>query len=184
MGAKFIETAQSGRAAAMLIRDEVPGDAEAIHDLTERAFAPMRFSNGTEAGIIRRLRQAGDMILSLVAEEKGQIIGHVAFSAVTIDGRQCGWFGLGPISVEPTRQRQGIGKALIAEGLAQLRQKDAEGCALIGNADVYRSSGFSSDGRLTYGDLDSRYVLSLAFSGGAPQGALGFAPAFQDEGKA
>jgi predicted N-acetyltransferase YhbS len=50
MGCKIIETAKSGRAGAMLIRNESQGDAEAIHGLTERAFAPMRFSDGTEAG--------------------------------------------------------------------------------------------------------------------------------------
>jgi putative acetyltransferase len=167
----------------MVIRNESQGDAEAIHGLTERAFAPMRFSEGTEAGIIGRLRQAGDLILSLVAEENGRIFGHVAFSPVTINGRQCGWFGLGPISVEPKRQRQGIGKALIAEGLARLQQEGATGCALIGNPDVYRSSGFTGDGQLTYGDLDSRYVLRLVFSGEPPKGRLEFSPAFKPDGQ-
>ncbi len=122
----------------MLIRHERPGDEEAIHRLTTAAFAPMPFSNGSEAPIIRALRESGDLTLSLVAEEDGTVIGHVAFSPVTIAGIHEGWFGLGPVSVWPERQRQGIGKALILKGLESLKERSARGCALIGNPEIYR----------------------------------------------
>lgn len=162
----------------MQIRTERPADDAAIHELTFAAFAPMPFSSGTEAPIIRALRRSGDLTLSLVAEEDGEIVGHVAFSPVTIDGVHAGWFGLGPISVQADRQRQGIGKALIARGLELLRQHGAAGVALIGNPEIYGRVGFESDGLLAYGDLDRRFVQRLVLSGPAPRGELKFAPSF------
>ncbi|WP_064682399.1 GNAT family N-acetyltransferase [Rhizobium bangladeshense] len=163
----------------MLIRYETPADIDAIHDLTSIAFAPMPYSAGTEAEIIRRLRTGGDLTISLVAEEEGEILGHVAFSPVTIDGVHDGWFGLGPISVRPERQRQGIGKALIAKGLGLLEEMGASGCVLIGNPEVYGGAGFCSDGRLSYHDLDTRFVQHIVLHGPAPGGTLRFAPAFE-----
>lgn len=165
----------------MMVREERPGDEDVIHDLTEAAFGPMAFSDGTEPRIIRALRDAGDLTLSLVAEEGGVVVGHVAFSPVTIDGVHDGWFGLGPISVRPELQRRGIGKALVRNGLEILKKRGARGCALIGNPDVYSRMGFDSDGHLTYGGLDGRYVQRIVFSGPPPRGALEFAPAFQSE---
>lgn len=162
----------------MLIRRETAADADAIHGLTLTAFKPMPFSDGTEADIIRRLRGAGDLTISLVAEDAGEILGHVAFSPVTIDGVHDGWFGLGPISVQPGRQRQGIGKALIARGLNLLKEREAKGCALIGDPDIYGRLGFVGDGRLKYRNVDARYVQWLVWHGAAPRGNLEFATAF------
>lgn len=162
----------------MQIRNERPADDAAIHELTRMAFEPMPFSSGTEAPIIRTLRASGDLALSLVAEDYGVIVGHIAFSPVTIDGVHAGWFGLGPISVRADRQRQGIGKALIARGLELLRERDAAGVALIGNPDIYGRVGFESDGLLAYGDLDRRLVQRLVLSGPSPRGELKFAPGF------
>ena len=161
------------------IRPERPTDDDAIHHLTTVAFDPMPFSDGTEAPIIRALRSSGDLTLSLVVEEDGEVVGHVAFSPVTVDGADVGWYGLGPISVRPDRQRQGIGRALVADGLERLRALGATGCALIGNPDVYAPMGFSSDGRLTHRGLDPAIVQVVVFAGPVPQGELRFAPAFE-----
>lgn len=162
----------------MVIRPEQRGDERAIHDLTQAAFAPMPFSDGTEGPIIDALRADGDLTLSLVAVEGDRIVGHIAFSPVTIDGRHDGWFGLGPISVLPEMQRRGIGKALIAAGLDKLRQRNAAGCALIGDNAYYSQVGFVSNGALQYGDLERKYVQFLVFQGPEPHGALKFAPGF------
>jgi len=161
----------------MLIRAEHTSDDYAIDDLTTRAFMGMPYSEGTEAPIIRLLRQSGDLTLSLVAEESGIVIGHIAFSPIRI-GAHRDWFGLGPIAVEPSRQRSGIGKALIETGLKILKDQGAAGVALIGNPDVYRSSGFTSDGRLTYKGLEYRYVQRIVFCGPDPEGELHYADAF------
>lgn len=90
------------------------------------------------------------------------------------------WFGLGPISVRADRQRQGIGKALIARGVELLRQQGAAGVALIGNPEIYGRSGFESDGLLAYGELDRSIVQRLVLSGPPPRGELKFAPAFDE----
>jgi len=166
----------------MLIRAERSSDDLAIHDLTARAFTGMPYSEGTEASIIRLLRQSGALALSLVAEEDGIVIGHVAFSPIRV-GTHANWFGLGPIAVEPGRQRSGIGKALMENGLNILKSRGASGVALIGNPDVYRSSGFTSDGRLTYKSLEARYVQRIVFSGPDPEGELHFADAFDQAAK-
>ncbi len=163
---------------AVLIRDERQGDEDAIHALTLKAFAPMPFSNGSEAPILRALRRSGELALSLVADLDGEIVGHVAFSPTTIDGAHNRWFGLGPVSVDPAHQRRGIGRRLIETGLTTLKQRGAAGCALIGNPAIYIRLGFESDGRLTYETLDPRLVQRIVFSGPPPTGELKFAAAF------
>ena len=162
----------------MTIRPEQPADIDTIRTLTRAAFANAPYSSQTEAAIVDALRDAGALTLSLVSEDNGKIVGHVAFSPVTV-GDDAGWYGLGPISVRPDRQRQGIGRALVADGLERLRGLGATGCALIGNPDVYAPMGFSSDRRLTYRGLDPAIVQVVVFSGEAPHGELRFAPAFE-----
>ncbi|MGK9051769.1 GNAT family N-acetyltransferase [Neorhizobium petrolearium] len=168
----------------MLIRYENAADVDAIRDLTRAAFEPMPFSSNTEARIVDDLRASGDLTISLVAEEHGEVVGHVAFSPVAVDGVHGGWFGggwfgLGPISVKPDRQRQGIGKALILRGLDLLRERGAAGCALVGSPEIYGRVGFESDGRLRYADIDPKFVQRIVLRGEAPSGVLKFAPAFE-----
>ena len=162
------------------IRAELPADEQAIHALTVKAFAPMSFSDGSEAPILRALRRSGELSLSLVAlAEAGEVVGHVAFSAVTINDLHNGWFGLGPIAVDPAVQRAGIGRALVRSGLEILRERRASGCALIGNPAIYSRYGFESDGLLTHGDLPASIVQRVVFSGAPPRGELRFASSFQ-----
>lgn len=139
----------------------------------------MSFSDDTEADALRALRAAGDLTVSLVVEDNGEVIGHVAFSPVTIDGVHDQWFGLGPVAVRPEKQRQGIGRALISQGLDILRKAGANGCALIGNPNIYSRVGFESDGRLRYRELDTKFVQRIVFRGTAPRGVLKFAPALE-----
>jgi putative acetyltransferase len=167
---------------AVLIRPERPDDDAAIDRLTTAAFEPQWFSDGSEAPIIRALRASGDLTLSLVAEDDGDVIGHAAFSPVTIDGSHDGWFGLGPIAVRLDRRRQGIGRALVAEGLRRLRERGARGCALIGDPAIYGRLGFASDGLLSHLDLDRAVVQRVVLAGPAPRGELRFAPAFDTAG--
>lgn len=163
----------------MLIREEHSTDVESIDQLTTEAFEPMPFSDGAEAPILRALRVSGDLTLSLVATHEGVVVGHVAFSPVTIDDRHNDWYGLGPISVRADLQRQGIGRALVAEGLRRLRDDGASGAALIGNPAVYRPMGFVSDGRLRHEGVDAALVQYVVLTGTAPEGELRFAAAFQ-----
>ena len=113
------------------IRAETNDDIAAIAEVTLAAFATLEISNQTEHFIIEALRAAGALTLSLVAEVDGRVIGHIAFSPVTISDGTPDWYGLGPVSVLPEYQRQGIGKALIHEGLALLKRMHARGCCLV-----------------------------------------------------
>lgn len=163
----------------MQIRLERPQDASAIHALTDAAFAGKPFSDGTEASVIARLRAAGALALSLVATEDGAIVGHVAFSAVTIDGEVGDWYGLGPVSVWPARQRGGVGQALIREGLSRLRAMGAGGCVLLGDPAYYRRFGFEHDPGLRYAGGPAWAFQCLTLKGVRPRGELRFHPAFE-----
>ncbi len=92
----------------MHIRKEMFEDMDKIRRLTEEAFWGVSYSNGKEAEIIDALRAGKALTLSLVAEEKGEILGHVAFSQVLTAGENKGWYGLGPISVRPDIRARGL----------------------------------------------------------------------------
>ncbi len=166
----------------MIIREENPGDIETIHQLTYDTFAPMTFSDNSEADCINRLREDGDLFISLVAIVDDAIVGHIAFSKASIDATEGAWVGLGPISVHPDHQRRGIGRAMIADGLAKLKHHGADGCVLIGNPDVYSSSGFISDGRLTYKEIPVQFVQHVRFTATSARGEITFAPALEATG--
>lgn len=162
----------------MEIRSEKPEDHHEIHRLTANAFAGLSYSDGTEPAIIDRLRAAGDLTLSLVAMKSDALVGHVAFSPVSIGICTSTWYGLGPVSVRPDLQRTGIGSALIIEGLRILEGMGADGCVLIGDPDYYCRFGFRSDGRIQYRDLPDEYVQWKSFGEQRPEGLLVFSPAF------
>ncbi|MDR6873318.1 putative acetyltransferase [Bosea sp. BE125] len=162
----------------MQIEQEHPEDALAIHRLTEEAFKDIPFSQQTEARIVDALRAAGALTLSLVARHNGEIVGHVAFSAVRINGEPGDWYGLGPVSVRPARQREGIGQALIRDGLERLRAMKAAGCILLGSPAYYSRFGFESDPELSYGDVPPGYLQFLTFHGPAPKGEVTYHPGF------
>jgi len=103
----------------IVIRSETDADASAISEVTVAAFKTLAISNHTEQFIIEALRAAKALAVSLVAETDGRVIGHIAFSPVTVSDGTRDWYGLGPVSVLPTYQRQGIGKALMREGLSR-----------------------------------------------------------------
>nr|WP_181701202.1 N-acetyltransferase [Chthonobacter albigriseus] len=167
-------------AASVEIREEAPGDRAAISSLTTAAFKDAQHKSGTEARIVDDLRAAGALSLSLVAVDKaGEILGHVAFSPVLIDGRDIGWYGLGPLSVAPARQRTGIGSALVEAGLSRLTARAAAGCVLVGDPAYYSRFGFSSEGAPTMAGVPSQYVLARRLTGsGRVEGAVRFHEAF------
>ena len=105
------------------IRPEIREDRAVIHALTEAAFREAPHSSHTEQFIVDALRSRGELSLSLVAEKDGQVVGHVALSPVTVSDGSTGWFGLGPISVLPGWQGQGVGAALMHAALEALREQ-------------------------------------------------------------
>ena len=163
---------------ALTIRPEVPADHAEIAVVTDAAFAEVEYSDGSEVRIVERLRSDGDLALSLVAEDGERIIGHVAVSPVTISDGSEGWYGLGPISVLPSRQREGVGLRLMQRAIADMRQMGAGGIVLLGEPAYYARFGFEHDPQLTYPGPPAEYFQRLVLDGGAPEGIVTYAPAF------
>ena len=163
----------------MRIRPETPQDINEIEQVTIAAFDGKPYSDQTEHLMINRLRESGAMSLSLVAETDGKIVGHVAFSIVTINGEDHGWYGLGPVSVLPELQKQGIGSELIREGLSLIREHGAKGCVLEGDPEYYQRFGFESNPGLFYeGTPDPKNFMALPFYDEVPEGKVEFHKAF------
>jgi predicted N-acetyltransferase YhbS len=162
----------------MHIRDERPGDAQTIYDITKAAFTPMPYSAGDEQDLIDALRADGALAVSLVAERDAEIVGHIAFSRVKIDGQFGNWFDLGPVSVKPGLQSIGIGSALIREGIKRIDAMNADGCVLLGYPSYYGRFGFTHDPDLTYlGEVNPNFQ-QLTIRGETPKGDVSYHPAF------
>lgn len=162
----------------MILRPERESDIDAIRALTEAAFKTAPHADGTEHVIIDRLRAADALTVSLVADIDGSIVGHVAFSPVSLSDGSMDWYGLGPISVDPARQGEGIGGALIREGLERLKALGAAGCVLLGDPAYYRRFGFETDPKLTLDGVPPEYFMRVAFSPVYGGGAVSYHPAF------
>ncbi|MRX50708.1 GNAT family N-acetyltransferase [Paracoccus sp. S-4012] len=167
----------------MHFRPETAEDREVIAALIEAAFAGAAHASGREAEIVAGLRRAGGLTLSLVAEDQGAVVGHVAFSPVSIAGEggaaaADGWFGLGPVAVRPDRQRGGVGTGLIHAGLARLRDAGARGCVVLGDPAYYRRFGFAPDPALRLDGVPPEYFMRLVLAGPLPAGRVTYHPAF------
>lgn len=166
----------------IIIRNETPADADAIAEVTVAAFASLEISNHTEQHIIAALRAAGVLTISLVAVCDGRVVGHIAFSPVTISDGSRAWYGLGPVSVLPQYQRQGIGTALIHEGLSRLRRLGAQGCCLVGHPDYYKRFGFRNVPGLIHEGVPPEVFFALPLGEHVPRGTVHFHKAFQATG--
>lgn len=162
----------------MLIRPETPQDFVAIRNITVEAFTGHAHSTQKEHLLVEALREAGALSVSLVAEAHEQIIGHVGFSPITIDGASRGWFGLAPLSVRPDMQHKGIGRALVIEGLQALRAAGAHGCVVLGDPGYYAHFGFHPSAELKLEGVPPEYFMVLAFGDGVPHGRVDYHPAF------
>jgi putative acetyltransferase len=164
----------------LLIRSEAPPDHPVIHALTARAFAQMPYAAGDEQHLIDRLRTLGALSLSLVAVQTGVVIGHVALSPATHESGATGWFALGPISVAPALQKQGVGAALLAAAKAWLDARQASGCILVGNPRYYCRHGFAPAPDHAPAPEPAEYFMAQVLRPPIPAGRFGFHPAFYE----
>lgn len=167
----------------MLIRSETPADVSAIADVTIAAFRTVAISHHTEQFIISALRAANALAISLVADVENRVVGHIAFSPVTISDGSQGWYGLGPVSVLPDHQHRGIGAALIREGLSRLKKLGARGCCLVGHPSYYRRFGFENVPGLAYEGVPREVFFAICFDGAIPQGVVEFHQGFKAVGQ-
>lgn len=162
-----------------VIRQEVSTDVAAIHAVTVAAFLNAPHTAHTEQFIVDALRKAGALTISLVAEQDGEVVGHVAVSSISISDGSAGWYGLGPISVRPKLQRKGIGSRLMQAALRLLQERGASGCALVGDPAYYSRFGFKPVSGLVLPDVPPEYFQALSFGPSIPCGVVTFHEAFR-----
>lgn len=130
----------------ILIRKEETFDYKEVIELTTKAFENMPFADGGEDKLVERLRKAPNFIseLSLVAESEGKILGHILFTPATIENgqKQFQTLVLGPVSVLPEFQKQGIGGELIKAGHKKAIDCGFDSVILIGHPEYYPRFGY------------------------------------------
>jgi putative acetyltransferase len=166
----------------ILIRPETPADVTGIWRVTKRAFAGTSYSDGNEQDIVDALRQRGALAISLVAEQRGTILGHVAFSPASSEDGAPDWYTLGPVSVDPDVQRCGIGKALINTGIARLRELRAAGCIVLGDTRYYSQFGFSKAPHMAPAGVPKEHFMVLCLGPETPECVVNFHEVFHQEG--
>lgn len=122
-----------------MIRFARPADHVAIAEVVEAAFG-----RTDEARLVERLRQAGDVLLEMVAEEAGAVSGHVLFSRLWVDRPEL-FAALAPLAVRPELQRAGVGSDLVRRGLEQAREFGAHGVLVLGHPAYYPRFGFAPE---------------------------------------
>lgn len=122
-----------------IIREATPDDRTAILDLTARAFGQLE-----EVEIIEKLERDGDILLELVADIDGKIVGHILFYPIGVFGK-LGAVGLGPMCVDPWMKRERIGTNLVNLGLGRIKDSGASLVFVLGHDWFYPRFGFSVD---------------------------------------
>ena len=128
--------------------------------------------------IVDKLRAANALTLSLVAEDQGQLIGHIAFSPISVDGKNGEWYGLGPVAALPEKQGQGIGSALIRKGIELMKEQNAEGIVLLGDPGYYSRFGFRNHPELIFPGVPAEYFMALPLKDMIPAGEVAYHPDF------
>jgi putative acetyltransferase len=150
---------------ATLIRAQSDGDEEAISRTVEQAFG-----RPEEATLVGALQAGGHVILSLVAEERGGgLVGHILFSRIRIETdtgpASFNASALAPVAVAPDRQRRGLGKALIREGLDRLKARGEDICFVVGDPAYYGQFGFDAALAAQYDcAYAGPYLMALGFT--------------------
>ena len=139
------------------LRLERREDHEGVHGLHVHAFP-----SPAEAELVTRLRERKELLLSLVAERDGEVVGHVAFSPVVLPGGQ-GGVGLAPVAVAEHARRQGIAAALIHDGIGRLQGRGFGFVVVLGDPRYYGRFGFRPA---------QRFALRDAYEGGEAFQAL------------
>jgi putative acetyltransferase len=152
----------------MNIRPEKLGDEAAIGEVVAAAFG-----GRAEADLVTRLRDGGDLVLSLLVEDNGKIVAYVAFSRVWIerDGTRSPGISLAPVAVLPEAQRKGTARALVGAGHLRLKLRGEKIVFVLGDPDYYKRFGFSHEIAKPFTCVyQSEHLQALRLSTDAPDG--------------
>jgi putative acetyltransferase len=166
----------------LLIRPEGSWDYLAVHEVNAKAF-----ETPAEANLVDELRKVVHPYVSLVAEEDGEIVGHILFTPVTLSRHvDLKIMGLGPMAVAPMQQRKGIGSGLVKAGLERCKDLGFGAAVVLGHKDFYPRFGFMPSVRYGIGceyDVPPEVFMVIELQPGYLQGASGtiqYHPAFND----
>jgi putative acetyltransferase len=124
------------------IREERPEDFERIREVNRLAFG-----RNAEAQLVDRLRADGLVVISLVAIEENQVVGHILFTELPIETGSAviRAAALAPMSVVPLRQRQNVGSSLLQKGLEECAKRGVAAVVVVGHLNYYPRFGFSAE---------------------------------------
>ena len=167
----------------LVIRGEESADAPGVRRVNEQAFGRRE-----EADLVERLHATGRVVVALVAEVDGVIVGHILFSPATIEGTAgtCAGVALAPMAVLPSHQHRGIGRRLVEEGIMACKEQGHSRIIVVGHPQYYPWFGFGPASR--YGlrcefSVPDEAFMALALAPNAFNGCAGlvkFAPEFAD----
>ena len=163
----------------MSIRTATARDREAIRLVEEHAFGQKM-----EAGLVDALVDSGDTVLELVAEEEGQVVGHILFSRLYVEhgGKRFAAVALAPLAVEPSFHGAGIGGALIREAHVRLKQAGEKLSIVLGEPAYYGRFGYTHErARRFDSDYQCEALQAVAWGEAPESGKLVYAPAFSTE---
>ena len=163
----------------MSIRAATPRDRAAIRLVEEHAFGQK-----SEAGLVDALITDGDAVVELVAEEEGQVVGHILFSRLYVEHGSSRFpaVALAPLAVEPSFHRTGIGGALIREAHVRLKQAGEKLAIVLGEPAYYGRFGYAHERAANFdSDYQCEALQAVAWDEAPESGKLVYAPAFGTE---
>jgi putative acetyltransferase len=155
------------------------------HDIAPvRAVLTSAFAREVEADLVDVLRVEDQLVLALVAEEGSRVRGYVAFPRLVISTAtgSVDAVGLGPVAVEPSAQRRGMGSAMIEEGLGLLAANDETLVFVLGDPAYYTRFGFEPETAASFGSIYAGpHFMALRLSALAPRAGKVRYPAVFDQ---
>ena len=155
----------------MQIRAETPRDFASVEEINRAAFG-----SDAEARLVGLLREQANPCVSLVAEDNGNVVGHILFTPVSVPGSGGVAMGLAPMAVAPARQRSGIGSALVKAGLERCKELGAVAVVVLGHPEFYPKVGFAPADRFGLRceyDAPAEAFMAIELRAGGLRGASG-----------